>query len=215
MTLVNCYADLGDLKTYIGISDTFADTKLEWSLSAASRAIDGYCGRRFWLDTNPSARWFRPATMQLCEVDDIGAPDGVVVAVDGDDDGTAETTWQSVDYRMEPLNHTQGGLEGWPWTRIRATWTGHVFPYWTWRNPFSVSVTARWGWATIPDPVHQATLLVASDIYKRKDTPFGIAGGYSDLGALRIGGNVFTQATVLLFPYQRGTAVHAVSAGVA
>jgi hypothetical protein len=49
-----------------------------------------------------------------------------------------------------------------------------------------VKLTGTWGWPAVPDEIKQACLLRAAWLFKRKDTPLGVAGS-SDLGMIRVG----------------------------
>ena len=44
---VNSYATLTELKAILGVSSTTDDVPMRKILEAASRAIEGYCNRRF------------------------------------------------------------------------------------------------------------------------------------------------------------------------
>jgi hypothetical protein len=46
-------------------------------------------------------------------------------------------------------------------------------------------VTAQWGWPAIPDEINEACLFMAQRLFKRKDSPEGVAG-MSDIGLMRI-----------------------------
>ena len=37
-------------------------------------------------------------------------------------------------------------------------------------------MTAQFGWPAVPDDIHEAALILASRLYKRKDSPEGIIG---------------------------------------
>jgi hypothetical protein len=169
--VANEYASLATIKAHLGIeaSDTSRDTLLNAALAAASRGIDRDTGRRFWLDADPVARMFRLSGRTVCDedgerllVDDIGNITGLVVETGSGGSWTAVT-----DYEATPYNAL---LDGRPITallRTLGTWG-----YGTQR----VRVTARWGWPAVPDEVVQATLIQATRLYKRKDSPEGIIG---------------------------------------
>lgn len=175
--MANEYVTLAEMKALHGIDDDAEDTRLGWALVSASRAIDAWCGRRFYKDTSASARklFAGPAdvvdlTAQGCEFYDT---DGLVVKLDEGDDGTFERTLTASEYQLEPVNGLRGGVPGWPYTRIVALdlrW----FPMH--RHRPGVEVTAKWGWAAVPEPVKQATRLLTTAGWKRKDAAFGIAG---------------------------------------
>jgi hypothetical protein len=120
---------------------------------------------------------------------------GLLVAVDSDGDGVFETTWTAADYELRPLNGIVGGQPGWPYNQIRAVGS-KCFPRCSRRAV--LQVTARWGWAAVPAPVHEACLIVASETVKLRDAPFGVAG-YGDYGAIRVRNN--PMAMGMLAPY--------------
>lgn len=39
-----------------------------------------------------------------------------------------------------------------------------------------LKITGTWGWATVPDAVNEACILLAERLFRRKDAPFGVAG---------------------------------------
>lgn len=177
------YASLADLKLAAGeIADSARDGLLLKALAAASRGVDDYCGapsRRFYRDTAVSARQFRTAGRVACDptgfdgdlllIDDIADTTGLIVEVG---DGT---TWTAVtDYEVDP---DQSPTNGWPVTGLRR-------PRSTWPTR-KVRVTARWGWPTVPDKVSQATLLQATRLYRRKDSPEGVTGN-AEWGTMRV-----------------------------
>lgn len=199
MALGDPYATLDELKAHLGIAltDTADDAVLTRALGAVSRqGIEKFCHRQFNDAGTPSARVYRPDRHRLALVDDFSTDTGLVVEVDTGDTGTYDTTLTSADYVLEPLNGVVDGESGWPYWRILAvnTWwpLGHVHP--------SVRVTARWGWAAVPDPVKQACLLLAAEMGKLKDAPFGVLG-FADYGPVRVRNNPI--ATQLLVPYVR------------
>lgn len=182
MALGDPYASLDDLKAHLGITDTVDDTKLTAVLTTVSRrGIEGYCGRQFNDAGTPSARVYRPEHHRLTLVHDFSTTTGLVVATDEGDDGTYETTWTATDYVLEPLNGIVNGQTGWPYWRILAR--NRWFPM---RNVGpSVQITAQWGWAAVPDPVKQACLLLAAELFKAKDAPFGVLG-FAAYGPVRV-----------------------------
>ena len=118
MPLTNSYITLAQLKAWLGLSDTVDDTLLEIAANAASRQIDRYTNRRFYLDAAASARTFRATSGGVLWVDDIGSLTGLVVKTDLGDDGTYETTWASTDYETGPANAIALGQ---PITHLRPT----------------------------------------------------------------------------------------------
>lgn len=180
MALGDSYALLSELKARLSIGDTADDTALTAALAVASRGIESCCHRQFNDAGNASARLFYPDTRCRVVVDDFSTTDGLVIEIDSGSDGTFETTLDAADYELYPLNGVVDGQTGWPFWKIRTVRT--YFPHRTERA--SIRVTARWGWTAVPAPIKEATLILAEDIFKTKDTPFG-AGGYGDFGRIR------------------------------
>lgn len=170
MPVTNGYTDRVSLKATLDIaSETFADSDIDSAINAASRLVDAYCQRRFYLDASASARQFTSTERRLVRFDD--AADVTELATDEDGDGTYETVWVASDFRLEPLN---AAAKSEPWTRARVTQDGdHVFPF----TVAAVRVTAQWGWPAVPDLVVEATRIQASRLLKRtREAPFGVAG---------------------------------------
>lgn len=193
MAIGDPYASLADLKDYLKISDTTDDTRLTPTLTTVSRGIGQFCRRQFNRAETASARVFAPRSCGVVRVDDFWSADDLAVAVDLAGDGTFTTPVPSSYFRLEPRGGIVNGEDGWPYTRLVAT-TAH--------DPFQaeVQVTARWGWAEVPDPVHQATLILASELFKLEGAPFGVAG-FGEYGAVRVKQNPI--ARDLLQPYRR------------
>ena len=94
--MANEYNTRALLKKYLGdITDTDRDDLIDGVLTAASRSIDDYCGRRFYLDSVASARSFNPAGRMYYDemlVDDIGDVTGLIVEVGSSADGWSAVT---------------------------------------------------------------------------------------------------------------------------
>lgn len=184
-------AYLREQPTYTSDDDEFDDVR-----TSASRAVDVYCGRRFYQTDPATARTFRAVSSALVLVDDISTTTDLVVKSDSAGDGTFATTWTiNTDFLLEPANGVRDGIEGWPYTRIVALDT-KSFPILT-RRP-GVQVTAKWGWAAVPEPVKLATKMLALEHYRQRDTPFGVMG-MGDF-AMRVRAN--PQVALLLDPYR-------------
>jgi hypothetical protein len=180
--VANEYATRSQLKAWLSITDTGRDTIIDQALTAASRAIDNHCHRRFFADSVISARTYRPQgrTRWLSDgeelvVDDIYTTSGLVVET-----GTVGgSTWTAItEYDTLPENAVARGV---PITSLLRTRTP-----WTYGQPWTrIRVTAKWGWAAVPDVVFQATLMQASRYMKRKDSPEGVMGS-ADWGLVRV-----------------------------
>ena len=182
MAITNGYATLTEVKLFLGITDSVDDTLLEGMVEAASRSIDRMANRRFYLDTNASARLYRANDALQLFVDDIGSTTGLAVAVDSDGNGSYDTALTlNTDYILDPI--TAPSLNR-PWNVVTIVSASAAFPAPLNYRP-GVQVTAKWGWPSIPDDINQACMILTADLYKRKDAPGGIIG-LGDLGAIRM-----------------------------
>lgn len=198
MAIGDPYVSLGELKSYLKITDNVDNVELATALDSASRGIEDHCLRQFNDAEVITARSYRPENNCLVIVDDFHTSTGLIVKTDEDDDGVYETTWSAADYELLPMNGVVKGRPGHPYWELRVTLMSRYFPTWL-RRP-AVQVTAQWGWAAVPDPVRQACLILASEGFKMKDAPFGVAG-FSDFGAVRVRDNPVVAR--MLQAYQR------------
>lgn len=182
--VANEYATLAELKTRLRITDTADDVELQDKLTTASRDVEKATGgRQFWLAASTTARVYNPRGRvtssdqgESFRVDDIGDVTGLVVEVGSDTAGWTVVTG----YETLPDNAITRGRPVERLLRPGLTWaTGS--PAYLQR----VRVTARWGWPAVPGEIHEATLLRAARLFRRKDSPEGVKG-FSDLGVVRV-----------------------------
>lgn len=193
MTWAPDYATTAELKAFVRISDTVDDAYLALAVTAASRAIDEYCNRQFGKVDAFEARlytaeWDRRICRWIVRFDDVMSVSGFGVQVPA---GAVD------DYDLKPANASSYSR---PWTYLV------VDPASTHRPcglQDEVTITALWGWTSVPSAVKEATLLQASRFFARKDSPYGIAGS-PDLGSeLRLLSKVDPDVGVALSPYRR------------
>lgn len=189
--------EISDVKHTLGISDTVDDLSLNMAIDAATSLIQQYCGRQFVYDTTASARVYVAESPYIVRVDDFGTTNGLIVRTDTGENGTFQMLWNSTDYQLEPLNGKMDG-EYWPYNAIRA-----IESLWYPQNygRALVQVTARWGWATIPNAIKQACIIQAITIFKSPDAPFG-ATPFADTGILRLRSALHPTAAALVQPYR-------------
>jgi hypothetical protein len=183
VAITNGYAALNDVKAALrmGTADTADDALLELAIEASSRMIDDECDRVFYASGTAVARDFAPVDWQRVDIDDCITV--ASVAVDTDHDGTFNETWDAGDYRAVPANNLAGGRP-WPTTGLIAIGDRRFYPY---SKELTVRVTGTWGFAaTVPTEVKNATVLQSLRLFKRYDSPLGIAGFGPDLGAVRV-----------------------------
>lgn len=198
------YTGMEELKSRLGLDvgdknyHTF-DYEMQISIHAVSNWINRYCGRHFYPLTE--ARTYMPATIWEEGIDDI-APStaaSTVVNLDYDGDGIFETAWGNPgppvgtgsmyvlklgtpsNYEDNYNPNAAGGVAR-PYRQLQALmaagnaageWLPFVWPY-THLN--RVQVITTWGWDYVPPEITQASLMLCTDIYKSKDTPWGMAG---------------------------------------
>jgi hypothetical protein len=203
MTITNGYATKNQVKAAlrIGTADTLDDDLIDNCVGAASRLIDGYCNRRFWQTGTAEARIFQAEDSFYCSIDDI-AGTALTLKSSTQADGTFDLTWSRSDYQLEPLNGNLDGLT-WSYDKIRAV-GDYLFPTVNanYGDQALVQVTAIFGWPSVPEPVTQATIIQASRIFKRYDSPLGVAG-FGDLGAIRVSRFLDPDMAQLVEPYRR------------
>jgi hypothetical protein len=203
MTITNGYATRNQVKAAlrIGTADTIDDDLIDNCVGAASRLIDGYCNRRFWQSGTAEARVFQAEDSFYCSIDDI-AGTAITLKTSSFSDGNFDVTWTASDYQLEPLNGNLDGLT-WSYDKIRAV-GDYLFPTVNanYGEQALVQVTAIFGWPAIPEPVTQATIIQASRIFKRYDSPLGVVG-FGDLGQIRVSRYLDPDMAQLVEPYRR------------
>lgn len=152
---------LNELKAFVGIdtSVTTEDTILTIAQAAGESEAKKALGSDVEDAGSASARKYVPTSQWECFTDFFNTTTGLVIKTDDDADGVFETTWPSTAYELHPVNGKLNG-ETWPYFRIEAVDTSY-FPINTGRS-VSVQVTARWGWATVPDAVKLAAMILAA-----------------------------------------------------
>lgn len=206
------YCTTAELKSWLRITSSVDDTLLAVATTTASRAVDGYCGRQFGNISMAADRYYtwdggltgagrpvwpncRRATLAI---DDIYTTTDLVVAIDTDGDGDTDTTLTvGTDFDLEPVN---AAADGRPWTRLTLrSSSAALFTLY----PNGVKVTARFGWAAVPTPIKQATIILAAELSARRNAPFGVAGS-PELGSeMRLLAKVDPDAVNSLRPYVR------------
>lgn len=194
MAITNGYATLAQVKASLRITDNVDDDLLELAVESASREIDQACERVFY-QVDAETRVFAARDSFVCEIDDLRSLTTLKTAQDGD--RVFDTTWAEKDYQLEPLNGITGGIPH-PATLIRAT-DDYLFPMDG--GEALVQVTGNWGWDSVPTAITQATVILASRIYKRNDSPLGVAG-FGDLGAIRVS-RIDPDVQMLIQPFMK------------
>ncbi len=165
------YITVEEAAAYLRIDDSDDDAQLAVWVTAASRAVDKRCNRQFGIADPAAARTYRsrPAYdivtgLHLVEIDDVQDTAGLLV------DGTAYASQGAI---LLPDN---ASAEGRPYERLGFE-----------AQPTEpVVVTAKFGWASVPDQVVGAVKLQVARFHARRDSPFGIAGSPTEGSELRL-----------------------------
>ena len=206
MAITNGYTTLPLLKAEVSIPDsnTDSDVQLETAIAAASRQIDGHCGRRFWQDPTVVTReFFADSSFDLeDDLDDISVTTGLIVKTDTSDTGTFDTTLTiTTNFIVLPANAADR-LPAWPFTKIRIVDSGvSSFPMSSSGRP-GVQVTAKFGWSAVPDDVAKACLIQATQLFKSSAAVFG-GLSFGDGSFLTVRAAINPQSAALLEQYSR------------
>ena len=188
MPLTNAYCTLADVKAALRIQDTD-------SINAASRMIDQYCNRFFYSGSAGEVRYFKANDGFTCWIDDAQSISEVKTSAT--DPVIYDTTWTVDDYQLLPNNRLSNGAY-YPITSIIAT-DNLLFAVWA--DIALVRVTGQWGWESVPDSIKFATIIQASRLFKRLESPLGVAG-VSDIGIMRVGSNIDGDVAQLINPFR-------------
>jgi hypothetical protein len=204
MAITNGYCTQNQLKQFNGIptSDTADDDLLDDAINAASRQIDTFCGRIFF-QQSATARQFFTNDLYRLHVDDISTTTGLIVKYDDDDDGVYETTVSASEFQLLPINQVVGGILISPFYIVELISDGnHEWPLDYSSNRPRAEITAKWGYSEVPEPIRQATLMLASELFAMRNAPLGVAG-VGDFGVVNIQQN--REITRLIAPFRKGT----------
>lgn len=201
------YIGLEEFKDRLGITDTADDSQAQIAIQTVCGWINQYCGQHFNRITE--TRTFVPHYLERIIIDPV-----VTVSsfqVDRDGDGTFEETWvQNTDYQLrvgrDSYNVNATGFPR-PYREAVTVQSGKLFPF---IYPFArldrVQVAGTWGWFQVPPEIAQAAFLLAADLFKMKDAPFGVAG-VSELGVTRIQANPWLVEMLRPYSHRRKVGV--------
>lgn len=199
------YCSMEELKSRLAITDTDDDYEIQVAIHTVTDWINSYCGRHFYQITE--ARTYRPDNVWTLMIDDITTCTSVDLDYDGD--GIYETHWtegsnfQLLHYENSYNVNSRGIQRPRNYLQVlssaQATTSGQWLPWlWPFTRQDRVKVTGTWGWPQIPPNVTHAALILAADLFKSKDAPWGVAG-VSDLGMVKVQSNPWI--VELLRPY--------------
>lgn len=177
------------------VTDQEDDATVEAIITAMSRWIDNYTGRRFFSTSSDETRYFDASDSKMLLMPDILSITSL--ATDDAGDRTYSTSWVAGDYELEPAN---ASLDGEPYTQIRITPNGSKsFP----RGRRTVKIVGKFGYSvSAPALIKEACLLQSLRIFKRKDAPFGVTA-VNEVGMMKEITDVDPDVKILLEPFVR------------
>jgi hypothetical protein len=193
MAITNGYATLSEVKASLRLTDNIDDALLNTAIESASRMIDGYTARTF-SNAGTAVRNFAATDAINLIIDDAIT---VTEVASTDEIGDSYTIWKPTDYQLEPLNSRSDGLYM-PFTGIRAI-NDYLWPVVDYQA--LVRITGTWGFPAVPIAIKQATIIQSSRLYKRLDSPLGVAG-FGDMGAIRVGRYLDPDVEQLAMPFR-------------
>jgi hypothetical protein len=195
LAITNGYCTLADVKAALRITDNVDDSLLENSVNSASRMIDQYCNRYFYSTNAGEVRYYKANDGFTCWIDDAQTISEIKTS--STDPVIYDTTWSADDYQLLPNNRLANGGY-YPITSIIAT-DNLLFPVWA--DIALVKVTGQFGWSSVPDSIKFACIIQASRLFKRLESPLGVAG-VSDIGIMRVGSSIDGDVAQLINPFR-------------
>lgn len=190
------YITAAELKATLSMTGTtFADADIADAVTAASRAIDEYCSRRFFVTALDETRYFTPRRLYV-DLGDLASLTSF--ATDAGGGTTFADTWAiNTDLLLHPLN---ADLDAVPWNRAhRHPNSSKVWPPY----PRSVKVVGKFGWTTAPAHVTQACTIIAQQLLiAARNAPLGFSAGLDGSPATRIA-QIDPRVRMLLDPLRK------------
>jgi hypothetical protein len=192
----NWYCGLDEFKSRnsIPLTNVADDYEISMAIQTASGWINRYCGTHFYQVAE--ARTYPVTDIYYLPIDQIVPGSITSFKIDYDGDGVFETAWtEGQNYQVyregDTYNQNYAGIKR-PFDFVKVimggpalTAGGGFFPFvWPFTHDDRVQITGTWGWQQIPPEVTQACLIMATQLFKEKDSPWGMAG-VGDLGVIR------------------------------
>lgn len=144
----------------IPVTDVSRDDELEFALQAASDAVEDYADRTFTLQASgvPTPREYEYDGSGWLDIDDCTT----ITEVRFGDRALLESDWHAHPVGKLTFHYIilHDGYYGQASPEMGFKWNADRLPFHPVRPPM-VTVTAAWGWPTVPFPVQQATIWTA------------------------------------------------------
>jgi hypothetical protein len=199
------YIGLEEFKDRLGITDNADDSQAQIAIQSVCDWVNQWTGTHFTRITE--TRTFVPHELVKLNIDPLVSV--TALNVDRDGDGIFEEPWtQGTDYQLrigpDSYNLNATGILR-PYRQVYTVQSGKLFPF---IYPFAhldrVQITGTWGWSQVPASVTEAAFILAADLFKQKDAPFGVAG-VSDYGVVKISANPWLIELLRPFKNQKRT----------
>jgi hypothetical protein len=163
------YVSVDEVRAALRDTVTANVTEIEAATLAACSSIDAHCNRTFGLVSVASPRVFIPPSADVMFVDDIADTTNLVIVDSG-------ATLPAAAYQLEiapgipgPISVSGRTMPYMCVRRLSSRWVADA------DKEATVTITARWGWLTVPEEVKLAAKLLAKDYFEARDTRFGVA----------------------------------------
>ena len=155
------------------------DTRLEQAIRTAENCIDAYCGRTFDVAAvEATERTYYRRGVDHIDTDDFIGTATVSIGGTSQESDTFRTSPVSDTHRTQYRGiHLLNAMNNTPWYLIEPDYDYYEF---TVDKLPPVTVSARWGWARVPDAVSYACNLISIRLFRRPDD--------AALGILQVGG---------------------------
>jgi hypothetical protein len=177
----------------IPAGDSIDDSVLALAVESASRMIDAECDRNFY--STSATRDYTPNDPYTVDTDDLTTITSV--KLDDQGDRSFSITLAVSDYQTEPLNQRVSG-NPFPIYRLRMI-GDYLLPIWGLQA--TVRIEGTYGFTPVPVQITQGTILQATRIFKRADSPLGMTWGVDGMG-MRVG-KVDPDVAQLIRPFKK------------
>lgn len=172
MAIGDPYTQRDDLKDMLGITDASEDDFIDRCVAAAAQAIDNRSGyTTFWKTASAVTRTIDTVS-RLVPVRS-GSPYVKLLLPDGIADASG---FSVAGYPTASLLPSDALARGVPAEAIKLPWGS---------RPDELTITAWWGWPSVPDDIKLASDLQSSRYYARRGSPDGTAGS-AEWGIVRV-----------------------------
>ncbi len=192
------YTSMEEVKSSLGATGPKApddDFEMQRACLTATTLINDLCGQHFYKVTE--ARTYSYGSIEHVFTDPFVKGSVTALDLDYDGDGVYEVHWtEGRDYRTlrydeqyNPRNIGEDRPHDYVQVILAQGAGGQFLPFtWPWTPADRIKITATWGWKRVPQNVSHAALLLAVDLFKLKDAPWGVAGT-AELGMVRVQSN--------------------------